>query len=203
MRVWLWSSQGGNRCIGGSGSKAWGALDCGPEPAKPLKQCFLQLLRSIFGERKDPTKKLDLVATHPLRKEDGLTRWITKEWIPFYHRCRHSINDTGRNDEEKRCIKSSVSFQAKICLPKDVINNFQKELYKKYSGKAIARFSSSVATVIACVLPTVAITLLTTAHGNKQRLLYIGGFTALFATGLMFFTDADTPRTHIFTATAA
>ena len=65
------------------------------------------------------------------------------------------------------------------------------------------RFTASVATVVACVLPTVAIGVLTTAHGNTEKLLYIGGFTALFAIGLMFFTDANTTRVQIFTATAA
>jgi hypothetical protein len=48
-----------------------------------------------------------------------------------------------------------------------------------------------------------AIAVLTTAKGNKERLLYIGGFTALFAFGLMILTDASTSRVQIFTATAA
>ena len=65
------------------------------------------------------------------------------------------------------------------------------------------KFTSSVAMVVACVLPTVAIGILTTAQTTKQRLLYIGGFTALFAIGVMWLTDAGTSRVSIFTATAA
>jgi hypothetical protein len=48
-----------------------------------------------------------------------------------------------------------------------------------------------------------AIGVLTTAKGNTEKLLYIGGFTALFAIGLMFLTDGNTTRVQIFTATAA
>jgi hypothetical protein len=36
-----------------------------------------------------------------------------------------------------------------------------------------------------------------------HALLYIGGFTALFAIGLMFLTNAETTRVEVFTATAA
>jgi hypothetical protein len=57
--------------------------------------------------------------------------------------------------------------------------------------------------VIASVLPTVAIGILTTAETRLQRLLYIGGFTALFAIGVMWLTDANTSRVQVFTATAA
>jgi hypothetical protein len=65
------------------------------------------------------------------------------------------------------------------------------------------RFTSGVAMVIACILPTVAIGILTTAQTTMQKLLYIGGFTALFAIGVMGLTDAGTSRVNIFTATAA
>ena len=64
------------------------------------------------------------------------------------------------------------------------------------------RFTSGVATVVACLLPTLAISILTTACGMTETLLYIGGFTALFSIGLMILTT-DTSRVQIFTATAA
>jgi len=64
------------------------------------------------------------------------------------------------------------------------------------------RFTSAVATLVACVLPTVAIGILTTADTTIQKLGYIGGFTVIFAIGLMLFTEPGTPRSHIFTATA-
>jgi len=60
-----------------------------------------------------------------------------------------------------------------------------------------------VATIIACLLPTVAITVLSKIHETGQRLGAIAGFTALFAAGLMCLTKAGTSRVEIFTATAA
>ncbi len=55
-------------------------------------------------------------------------------------------------------------------------------------------FTSFVATVVACLLPTLAIGVLTTAETTAQKLGYIGGFTAMFAIGLLWFTDASTSR---------
>jgi len=64
------------------------------------------------------------------------------------------------------------------------------------------RFTSAVATVAACLLPTLAIGVLTTARNMTETLLYIGGFTVLFSIGLMVLTT-DASRMQIFTATAA
>jgi hypothetical protein len=74
---------------------------------------------------------------------------------------------------------------------------------ERYTEKTILRFTSAIATVVACLLPTLSIGVLTTAEGTLQKLGYIGGFTALFSIGLMFLTDAGTSRVQIFTATAA
>ncbi len=72
-----------------------------------------------------------------------------------------------------------------------------------YPVDTMLKFTSAIATIVACVLPTVAIGILTTAKTTLQKLCYIGGFTALFAIGLMWLTDAGTSRSNIFTATAA
>ena len=65
------------------------------------------------------------------------------------------------------------------------------------------KFTSFVATVVACALPTVAIDILSTAKTKRDRLLYIGGFTILFAIGVLLLTEASTSRINVFTATAA
>ena len=74
--------------------------------------------------------------------------------------------------------------------------------FETHSEKNMQRFTAAVATVVACLLPTLAIGVLTTARGMTQILLYIGGFTALFAIGLMILAK-DTSTVQIFTATAA
>jgi hypothetical protein len=177
-----------------------------PKEPEPFPTRIKRLLRSIFWARNPSPKKLDLVATHPYRNIDGFTRWIEDEWIPFYHGCRQGQKEV--KDVEKDCSKDAVSFQTQE-IPSNArnctANNFEKdkENFRKYSEKTMLRFTSSVATVVACILPTLAISILTTAHGTLQILLYIGGFTALFAIGLMFLTNAETTRVEIFTATAA
>jgi hypothetical protein len=196
----------GNLCIGGQGSEAWGDLYAPENELEPFPTRIKRLLRSIFWARNPPPKKRDLVATHPHRNIDGFTRWIEDEWIPFYHGCRQGPKEV--KDVEKDCSKDPVSFQIQE-IPSDTrkytANSFEKDKknFAKYSEKTMLRFTSSVATVVACILPTLAISILTTAHGTLQILLYIGGFTALFAIGLMFLTNADTTRVEIFTATAA
>ncbi len=61
------------------------------------------------------------------------------------------------------------------------------------------RFTSVVTTIIACLLPTGAICILTTATTMAHKLAYIGGFTALVRHRLMWLTDANTSRVNIFT----
>lgn len=78
-----------------------------------------------------------------------------------------------------------------------------KPTLNTYTEARMLRFTSSVATVIACLLPTVAIAVLATRHTTAELLGLIAVFTAIFAIGLMFLTDASTSRVEIFTATAA
>ncbi|OCL11259.1 hypothetical protein AOQ84DRAFT_287605 [Glonium stellatum] len=54
-----------------------------------------------------------------------------------------------------------------------------------------------------CLLPVVAITVLSQLHGYRDLLLCLAGFVAIFALGLIFLTSGTTTRVEIFTATAA
>ncbi|KAK0742690.1 hypothetical protein B0T18DRAFT_447602 [Schizothecium vesticola] len=60
-----------------------------------------------------------------------------------------------------------------------------EDTFETHPEKNMQRFTSAVATVVACLLPTLAISVLTTARGMTETLLYIGGFTVMFAIGLM------------------
>jgi len=73
----------------------------------------------------------------------------------------------------------------------------------KYSEHSILQFTSVVATILACLLPTAAIAVLSNMHTTGKLLGLIAGFTTAFALGLMMLTDAGTSRVQIFTATAA
>jgi hypothetical protein len=62
---------------------------------------------------------------------------------------------------------------------------------------------STVVTVASTVLPTVAISVLARTHAIEHKILYIGGFTALFATAFIVLKDAQTSIVQVFTATVA
>jgi hypothetical protein len=102
----------------------------------------------------------------------------------------------------RRMSSSETSSTDEI---EDTPDNADKVLSKldAYSIGRIQKFTSCVTTIIACLLPTAAIAILATIHSTAEVLGFIGLFTALFATGLMFLTDTATSRTEIFTATAA
>jgi len=70
-------------------------------------------------------------------------------------------------------------------------------------NKVIYKVTSLIATVVACLLPTAAISVLTTswAETNQQKLLWIGSFTIIFAMGLVAFTN-QIPKVHVFMAAA-
>ena len=74
----------GNNCIGGNGKAAWNLENVDLAPGERLTQRILPLFGRLFWPRSPPDDDLDLVATCPRPQEDWLTRWVTKEWIPFY-----------------------------------------------------------------------------------------------------------------------
>ena len=80
-------------------------------------------------------------------------------------------------------------------------DEIEKETLTKYSERTIMRVTSSISTVMACLLPTVAITVLSQVHGLRNLLLCLAGFAIVFASGLIFLGTAT--RVEIFAATAA
>jgi hypothetical protein len=78
-----------------------------------------------------------------------------------------------------------------------IINNLNH-----YSGAWIERIASIITTVVACLLPVVAITILARVHSMGLILGLIAIFTAVFAVGLVLLSSSSS-RVEIFTATAA
>jgi hypothetical protein len=71
----------------------------------------------------------------------------------------------------------------------------------EYSLGKWVKFTARITTLIACLLPTVAIAILYVIKDMRDRLLLIGAFTLAFSSALMAITTAT--RVDIFTATAA
>jgi hypothetical protein len=148
---------------------------------KPSKR-FLPMLKLLFWPDKrelDPNSPCrDLVRVQPCRDLDSFTHWVEYEFMPFWHGLLHSGELKSYEDRREGQMK-------------------------QYSQSTMLNFTTFITTVVACLLPTLAIGILTTAETTRDKLLYIGGFTAMFAIGLLWLTEAGSSRLQVFTATAA
>jgi hypothetical protein len=88
---------------------------------------------------------------------------------------------------------SKISNESEICITNSFI---------EYSSSWIVRVTSIMTTVVACLLPTVAITVLAKVHSMGLILGLIALFTAIFSIGLVLLSSSSS-RVEIFTATAA
>lgn len=206
-----------------------------PRQKGPGKQ-FIHLIRSlsIFWAEDDEGHKKplhDLVVPGKSRDVDGLTRWVTNEWIPFWHSLKRyflytapepasgndlEVQPAEKEDDARResnvltaptlvqVISRALIRRRSLpeALPEDTPEKTDKNLVTYRIGR-IRTFTSFVTMIVACLLPTAAIAILATMHSTAEVLGFIGLFTALFATGLMCLTESATSRTEIFTATAA
>ncbi|RYP48198.1 hypothetical protein DL768_005858 [Monosporascus sp. mg162] len=196
---WLRNPKCGNFCISGPGSQAWGDLYQKNKPPS-FGQLLRKLLASLdpFGKLKEPRTREDLVVPRPHKTVDGLTRWIEDEVVPVWDALWPTKEETIEGKPATSKTEDSSTEKNKQEEEQDArIANV-----KCYPESTMLKITSGVATVIACLLSTLAIAVLTTAKTAWQRLLWIGGFTAMFSIGLMFLTS-ETPRVHIFSATAA
>jgi len=183
LRLWIKRGFGGQSldAIRGKGATAWGDIN---EPQNPpgSSERFWPRLKLLFWPEREglapDTPCRDLVKTQPRKELDSFTHWVEYKFTPFWHGIRYG-KEIQSLDDGSYCQK------------------------KQYSQSTMIRFTSFVAAVIACLLPTVAIGILTTAQTTRDKLLYIGSFTALFSIGLLCLTEAGTSRVQVFTATAA
>ncbi|RDW67566.1 hypothetical protein BP6252_08962 [Coleophoma cylindrospora] len=176
-------------------------------------------LQQLFWPEKEG-KKLNLVVPRKECKVDGLTLWIANHFIPFWHGiCNQWLREPYRktSDAQRPTINSTFSKVGQsMCsiLPcnrcrKPTKSNNKKtgtepnDLLTKYTESGMLRFTSWVATIVACLLPIMAISVLSKLGSQDELLGVIAAFTAAFAMGLMCLTNASTSRVEIFTATAA
>jgi hypothetical protein len=204
FRMWLRDPNAGHFSIGGSGEQnTWGDLYKVEENPGSLKWQFVKLLWNLIWPRSPPSNDLDLAATRRPQNIDGFTRWVASDFIPFYtnlRRYREKRKRRAAPDEERVSVNPSISTRpSKSTLKKE----FQKETLATYSERSMLKFTSAVSTVVACLLPTVAIVVLSQVQGMRNLLLCLAGFTVIFSVGLIFLTSGTTTRVEIFTATAA
>ncbi|PQE18164.1 hypothetical protein CJF30_00009314 [Rutstroemia sp. NJR-2017a BBW] len=227
FRTWL--KLDSKYCVSGAGAHSWGTLNKDPRNTKLHPKQFFSLLFTLFWPRKVPDDGLDLIVPRKGEKVDGLTRWVANEFVPFWQSLKNSLRwekspcqclphffTRKGNISEKEKSKGHISrifFSATSCFRRKPSGLTEQKSKKGagslsqglniYTQSKMLRFTSSVATVLACLLPTVAIAVLANLSSIKEILGVIAAFTAIFAVGLMWLTDGTTSRVEIFTATAA
>ncbi|KAF2786556.1 hypothetical protein K505DRAFT_259640 [Melanomma pulvis-pyrius CBS 109.77] len=220
LRKWMRHEDGGNYLIRGDGEEAWGDYAKSSDvDASSLWSQFWTVIKRLVWLKSPAEDDLDLVVTRPRSKIDGLTKWAIWYLIPFFESVSERRKEKRKPDVEKdakpnpksrfwaRGRISKVRKRAKgsgaprLNLARGQVK--KSKTVETWSETAVLRMTSGVSTVVACLLPVVAITVLSQLHGTRDLLVCIAGFAVIFAVGLIFLTHGTTTRVEIFTATAA
>lgn len=204
LRRWMRHPEGGDHHIRGAGDElAWGDYNNSAEDnASPLRTQLWNVLKRLIWLKPPAEDDLDLIVTRPQKQVDGLTKWAVWYLIPFYESVREKRIQKweakkaleAQQDPEKQPKEQTLNLGGKVK---------KGETVETWSETTVVRMTSGVATVVACLLPVVAITVLSQLHGTRDLLICIAGFAIIFAVGLIFLTQGTSTRVEIFTATAA
>jgi hypothetical protein len=183
--------------VTGPGADTWGDIQNDEAQRKPTKWPILAFFGSIFSASKALKTDLDLITPRSDIKENPINLWLIKDAVPFFTNLQGAIRGIP-------CLKKSkgVDVEAGVGYNEGSgSKGILDALLHLDLVKLTRRFLLSVNTVLACLLPTLAIVALANLHTKAKLLGAIGGFTAVFAIGISILTDAK--RVDIFTATAA
>ena len=151
--------EGGDHHIRGAGDElAWGDYKNSAEDnASPLHTQLWNVLKRLIWLKPLAEDDLDLIVTRPQKHVDGLTKWAVWYLIPFYECEReHRIQKweakkalEAQQDLEKQTKAQALNLGGKVK---------KGETVETWSETTVVRMKSGVATVVACLLPVVAIT---------------------------------------------
>ncbi|KAF1972000.1 hypothetical protein BU23DRAFT_364109, partial [Bimuria novae-zelandiae CBS 107.79] len=155
-------------------------------------------LRGPAKSKRDP----DLALTAPQSQIDGLTHWLATELTPF----RRALTKKRKANRKSSDIEQTVGNDpknSKASVAPWAAKVRKEETLVSWSENSALRWTSGISTIVACLLPVVAISVLSQLRGLKALLLCLAGFTLVFALGLVVLTQGVRKNTDIFTATAA
>jgi hypothetical protein len=183
----------GNMEISGPGADAWGKLT----QVEPLHVSLRSQLANLFRFRKKEKDQAvaDLVIPQSRDEIDGITSWVINQFFPFILSVLSFLNRSNKRSRKR----SSEAVSVEIC--EDAREG--PPMIVKYNFHPFVLLVSFMVTVIACLLPIVAISVLASVHTTKEILGFIALFTAIFSMGLFIFSDRGTSSTQVFTATVA
>jgi len=206
LRTWLKSRTGGAHKIYDryGPDLTWGDLSK-KEPAKPLwTQCW-EVFWALVLAKAPPPSDGKLVVTQPNVKIDNLTKWVGYHLVPLWWEIKEiwagnrKINPS--NSDIEKPETSPHGPQSAVPTAESRPKTF--DTLESISEHTALRFTSGLTTVMACLMPVVAIAALTQVSGTRDLLLCITGFAVIFAILLIFLTQGTASRTDIFAATAA
>ncbi|KAF1962753.1 hypothetical protein CC80DRAFT_541911 [Byssothecium circinans] len=210
LRNWIRHEDGGAVGILGEGSKVWGKPTTKVNVS--LWRQFRTLLWTLVWPQGPPTDKeyYDLIATRPPSKLDGLTQWFAWYFVPFYYACKdrlrpfyHACKAKFKKSKDAD-VEEPANNSLQMKEPKDwEISPEREATIENVSESSLVRITSGISTVVACLLPVVAIAVLSQVHGTRDLLLCLAGFSVVFCVGLIFMTQGTSKRVEIFSATAA
>jgi hypothetical protein len=200
--------------LSGPGSLTWGK----PEGELEAEPRLWELVRGLASSKSSNSKSYrsedafqeHLIVPRGGRKSDGLTLWVKHNFIPLYHylsvkyqaelakwKPRIPIFRAGQQNPTSADAEKGPGSATNN--PKSSDSDLK---LTTYPGEWIVKVTSIFSTVVACLLPIVAIAVLARAHSMSMILGLICLFTAAFAFGLVLLSSTSS-RVEIFTATAA
>ena len=196
LRNWI----AGSFAVRGPGESTWGDTS-EPVPLVPRRRQCMKLIGDLFWNQQKPDG-LGLVSTDPPRPVDPITRWVKFGLVPFWQNVISPFYEKSQEKDNRQKDVEAQNIEDPPWAP------FRKEDYQKptlatFSDKKLLKVISTISIIVACLLPTLAITALSQLHGLRDLLLCLAGFTCLFAFGLIFFTTGSTTKLEVFVASAA
>ncbi len=205
------------RGLKGAVSKIWGPLGTEHDKVPSFWGLLFGLLVGFFKSQEEEQASVPkefqehLIVPRGVKKRDGLTLWVEQSFIPLFHfvwtkcgrptwtslwqlfQCQLCSCKLPRCREKRGSNASNLSPGS---------NDNGNGKFTAYSESWILRVTSILTTIVACILPVVAIVILSKVHTMGMILGLIALFNIVFAFGLAMISS-DSSRTDIFTATAA
>jgi hypothetical protein len=208
----------------------WGDLKVDAEDELgSLWRQFGRMMIGLIWQGTSRNDDLDLAVTKPQVKIDGFTRWVANDVIRFWKEFRKNQEAKKRKKEDKAADVEKTAPSTAGCFnrrhktkkkkkakaKKDQKNTWappdglwvdkvkKEETLDSWGHKSALKVTSTISTVLACLLPVIAISVLSQLQGLRNLLLCLAAFAIVFAIGLIFLTQGTSSRTEIFTATAA
>jgi hypothetical protein len=210
--------------ITGPGSQTWGTLGKATVTQKSLWKLvwglFVGLFKTQEVKRADVPQEFQehLIVPRVGSKPDGLTLWVVYSFIPLFHRVWRGCGEPTwaklwggvQGPLSSYCLPrhrqdssaSTVSTAGTAVSRGSNLSKVGDKNLTAYSKSWILRVTSILTTIVACLLPVIAIVVLSKVHSMGMILGLIAIFNSVFAFGLVLISSGSS-RVEIFTATAA